>query len=280
MNGENINIEPHRLRVLLSPLDWGLGHSTRIITIVKMLQSQGVEVLIAAESASASLLSKEFPEIKIIALKGYRIKYSSAKGDFLLTLVRQLPSVLKTIRYERRWLKEVVETHHIDATISDNRFGFLKSGTPSVYITHQLLIKTGHGWLDRIAQKIHYRYINRFNRCWVPDVEKGPSLAGKLSHPARFPQAEVKYIGPLSRFKKGPLVPIHIDLLVILSGPEPQRTIWEDMLLKQIPNFPYRVTLVRGLPGSNAQLPAAVNLKVYHHLPSTELEQQINKAGI
>ncbi|RYY71479.1 MAG: glycosyl transferase family 28 [Chitinophagaceae bacterium] len=279
MNGENINIADRPLRVLISPLDWGLGHASRIITIVKLLQNYGVQVLIAADGTPAELLRKEFPAVEILALEGYGIRYSRNKKYFSYKLFAQFPAIYRAIRRENSWLKTAIQEHSIDAIISDNRFGFYHSRIPSVYITHQLNIKTGKKWMNKLAQKIHYKYINRFTECWVPDFETGITLAGELSHPDNFPTVPVKYLGPISRFKKQ-VGAITNDLLIILSGPEPQRSIWERDLLNQVKKLDRNIVLVRGLPEALDEMPATSGLTVYNHLPAATLEPLIKTSAM
>lgn len=272
MNGQNINIGTKSLRVLVAPLDWGLGHATRIITIIKILEKYDIHVLIAAEGAAATLLQTEFPHLPILPLRGYRVQYSRKKNFFFWKLFGQFPGIAASIKRENKWLKKAVEIHQIDAVISDNRFGLFHPAIPSVYITHQLFIETGKKFMNRLAQKIHYSYIRRFSECWVPDFEKGITVAGKLSHPAQLPAVPVTYIGPLSRFKKED-VTVTGKLLIILSGPEPQRSIWEKDLLEQIKNTTRNIILVRGLPGSNETLVTVKNLEVHNHLPAAQLNK-------
>jgi uncharacterized protein (TIGR00661 family) len=279
MNGQNINIASRPLRVLISPLDWGLGHATRIITIVKTLQKYDVQVLIAAEGPVAALLQKEFSDLKILPLPGYNIRYSKKKQSFFWKLLLQIPKILGSIRAENRILKQWIQQYELDGIISDNRFGFYHRSVPSVYITHQLYIETGKKWLSNRAQKIHYQYIHRFSECWVPDFEKGISLAGKLSHPAKMPLVPTHYIGPLSRFKKNITHPSG-HLLILLSGPEPQRSIWENLLLKDLKNYPEPCTLVRGLPSANTETETYPFLKIYNHLPAAELNHLIESSGM
>lgn len=280
MIGQNINNGAQKLKILLSPLDWGLGHATRIIAIVKILQKHGVQVLIAAETGAAALLKNEFPGIEILPLQGYRIQYSRHKKNFLFKLFQQVPGIISSINAEKEWLKKAVELHKIGAVISDNRFGFYHKNIPSVYITHQLFIETGKGWMNAMAQNIHYKYINRFSECWVPDFEENQNLAGKLSHPNKKPLVPIKYIGPLSRLKPTTALTNSNDLLIILSGPEPQRTIWENELLKQIENFKSSVILVRGKPGSDETIHASSNTIIYNHLPAVALSKLICNSNI
>ena len=154
---------------------------------------------LAGEGAQEKILREEFPSLPFLPLKGYRIKYgkSGLTGKILL----QVPSILRAIKEENKWLKEQVTKYGFEAVISDNRYGLYHKDIFSVFITHQLYIKSSLGkWTERILQKWNYKFINRFNECWVPDEERENNLAGELSHPVTLPMIPTKYIGPLSRF--------------------------------------------------------------------------------
>ncbi len=272
-NNLNINKINVQKRVLVAPLDWGLGHATRCIPIVRELLVQGFEVLIGAEKAGAILLQKEFPSIKVISLHGYNISYSEKKRFFLWKMVAQLPKILRIINGENNWLKKIIDDFKIDIVISDNRFGLYNKNTHCIFITHQLQIKTGNSFTEKITQKINYKYINRFNECWVIDEEGINNLAGDLSHPKLLPNLPLKYIGAISRFKKYE-VGNKYDLLAILSGPEPQRTIFENILLAQMQALKLAIVVVRGLPTEKNVLEIG-DMKIYNHLPAAALNELI-----
>ncbi len=65
------------------------------------------------------------------------------------------------------------------------------------------------------------------------------------------------------------------DIAFILSGPEPQRTIFENTILAQISNSGHNFIMVRGLPENTAELPIKNNLHIKNHLSATELNQVI-----
>jgi UDP-N-acetylglucosamine:LPS N-acetylglucosamine transferase len=270
-NVENINKNGKSPRVLVAPLDWGLGHATRCIPVINALLAQGATVILAAEGAAATLLNNEFPTIQILPLKGYRISYSRQKTWFFLKMMAQIPKITATINYEKRWLKVVMKSKKIDLIISDNRFGLYSSLVPSYYITHQLFIETGNSLMNKLAQKIHYSFINRYTQCWVPDEEGEINLAGKLSHPDKKPAIPVKYIGILSRFKKEETI-IKNELLILISGPEPQRSIFEKIIQEQIKDIKQSTVLVRGLPGETKGLEIKNDhVTIINHLPAGEL---------
>ena len=159
-------------RVLIAPLDWGLGHATRCIPIIHELLNADFNVLIAAKGNIAALLKSEFPQLIFLPLEGYNIKYGKGRTGFMIKIIAQIPKILRAIKQENAWLKKIVEEHNVSAVISDNRYGLYHKRVFSVFITHQLCIKSTLGkWSEKILQQINYSLINRFNECWVPDVE-------------------------------------------------------------------------------------------------------------
>jgi uncharacterized protein (TIGR00661 family) len=272
-------VELRKKRVLVAPLDWGLGHATRCIPVIYELLKQKCEVWIAAEGAQEALLKEEFPNLPFLHLPGYRIKYSRSAAGMLWSLFRQSPKILRVIKEENAWLKRIVEEHSFDLVISDNRYGLYHTAIPAVFITHQLLIKSPWGkWSEWLLQKRNYKYINRFTACWVPDEEGENNLAGELSHPANKPGIPVLYIGALSRIKKTTCNEKPGHLLFILSGPEPQRTILENIVIRDIAHYPGSATIVRGLPAAANIIPSTNTLKFYNHLPVGALNKEMDIA--
>lgn len=270
-------------KILIAPLDWGLGHATRSIPLIMSLMEEGCTIFIAAEGQIKSLLQFEFPNATFLMLKGYKIKYTKQKRRLPLKIILQVPGILFSIYKEYQWLKKIVKEYSIDAVISDNRFGMYHTGIPSIYITHQLLIKTGNKFSERIARKFHHWFIKKYIQCWVPDFEGKENIAGLLSHPEDLP-ANIKYIGCLSRFERHEPAQIKYDLLILLSGPEPQRAIFEELLLIQLQQFSGQVLLVRGQPGIKEILFSyngiRNNIQIKNHLTAKELNLAIEQAKI
>ncbi|CAN5789526.1 glycosyltransferase [soil metagenome] len=272
---DNINKITTGLRVLVVPLDWGLGHATRCIPIINALISDNIEVILAGEGDTVKILAKAYPKLVILPLRGYRVHYSRNRAFFFLKMLLQLPKIALAIKHEKRWLKKTIITHKINAVISDNRFGLQHKSIPAVFMTHQLQIETGKKWLDTFAQKINYHFINKFNECWIPDLPGRQHLAGKLSHPAKLPGVPVIYLGILSRFKKITTEKKY-NLLIMLSGPEPQRSIFENMILSQLKEYTGTAVLVRGLPGSEKKLEIPnEKLTIQNHLHANALNELI-----
>lgn len=271
--------EQGKPRILVAPLDWGLGHATRCIPLIRELLNQDCDVILAGEGAQESLLRMEFPKLPILTLPGYRIRYARTAGGLLRNILFQTPGILRTINSENKWLKEAIREHSIDAVIADNRYGLYNDAIPCIFITHQLSIKTTFGnWADRMLQKRNYRYINRFAGCWVPDAADRNNLAGELSHPLKKPGVPLHYMGILSRFISTIHAPVEGHLLVLLSGPEPQRSILENKIVREIAHYHGTATIIRGLPVDASIIPSTNMIRFYNHLPASELNKEILEA--
>jgi UDP:flavonoid glycosyltransferase YjiC (YdhE family) len=270
--------------VLVAPLDWGLGHATRCIPIINQLISQGAEVIIAAKASQKILLKQEFPLLEFLDIPGYEIRYG--RGWFLKwSVILRIPRVLKKIKGEHEWLKNCLRHRKIDAVISDNRYGLFHKHLYCVFITHQLYIQTGLGGaINRIARKWNFRFISKFSVCWVPDQEGRFSIAGKLAHPAYAedgPSIPLVYIGMLSRFGLAEKKAVKNSLLILLSGPEPERTRFENIILHQLADSHREAVIVRGLPASRAAVPfISERVRIYNHLPAEQLNELLNGSDI
>lgn len=268
-----------KFRILVVPLDWGLGHATRCVPIVRELLFRDCEVWLAGEGMQETLLKSEFPSLPFLPVAGYRIRYSRSAIGFFWSIFLQVPKIIFSINQEHKWLKKVRKEHKFDAIISDNRFGLYHRKIPSIFITHQLKIKSPLGaGSEKLLRQLNYRYINRFTECWVPDTKDEKSLAGGLSHPHLKPLVPVKYIGLLSRFEKNEPKEVEGHLLFLLSGPEPQRSILENKIINEVSHYNGTATIVRGLPSILSVIPSTSMIKFYNHLSAKQLNEEIEKA--
>jgi uncharacterized protein (TIGR00661 family) len=266
--------------VLLSPLDWGMGHTTRCIPVIDELILLQCEVIVACTPAQRKVLEKEFQSLTFFEAPAASMLYGKNRVSTMLSLLLQIPKILTSIKQENRWLNEFLSTHPVDAIISDNRFGLYAPGIPCIFITHQLKVKTGLGAaIDDLARRINYRFIKKFSACWVPDFDGPDSLAGELSNPDKQPKTSIKKIGPLSRFEPCKNAGTG-SLLIILSGPEPQRTLFEKKIIAGLEDYTGNAILVRGVPGNN-ELPALPpNVQAFDHLAAASLNELICNASI
>jgi hypothetical protein len=267
------------MKVLIAPLNWGLGHATRCIPIIQQHLSKGDEVIIAAEGSPAKLLKEEFPSLRIVEAPGYNVYYSKSNSQ-LLAMIRSIPGILTGALKEHYWLKQLLRKEDFNKIISDNRFGMFSQHRHCIYITHQLNIQMPSGlkWLEPFVRFLHRSIIRQYNECWVPDFEHTSNLSGRLSHNYPIP-ANVRFIGPLSRFASLEIAPdTRFRTLFLISGPEPQRTLFEDELIVKTNNFQSPILMVRGVPG-NSELTTLLP-SVLANKDSTVVNQQTTREQI
>jgi len=260
-------------RILVAPLDWGIGHATRCIPIIKALIANGYEVIIAADGRPLHLLSAEFSELEIIRLEGYNIKYP-VYLSMSLSMFLQAPKLLWNIKKENRALNEIIKDYKIDGVISDNRFGLYTDKVPCVFITHQLEIRSPY-FTEKI-RALNYQYINKFNVCWVIDDEE-ENLAGNLSKPYILPNNSI-YIGPKSRFEYQETEKKY-GFLGLVSGPEPQRTIFEKGLIKALKEKKQKSLIILGMP-ERKNTTKTGSLIIKSHLNAKDLNKAILESNL
>lgn len=273
------------MKILIAPLDWGLGHTTRCIPLIAYLRSLGHQVSAAASGASARLLGDNFPGLDILPLEGYRIRYSQHKNAFTARIIVQIPKILAAVRKEHRWLREQQEIHQFDLVISDNRYGLYHDHVPSVIMTHQLQIQSGKGkFADMVLRKLHYPMLEQFSTCWVVDEAGAAGLSGTLAHPSVLPR-NATYIGLLSQFSgRAPAIGTAVaqdEILILLSGPEPMRGQLETLLLQQAAALPqYRFSVVAGNPLGEMRTGLPAHISYVTHLNAAQLSDALQKAKL
>lgn len=260
--------------ILVAPLNWGLGHATRCIPIIKALEELNFNPIIASDGVALALLKKEFPQLVSLELPPYNISYAEKGKNFKWKLLAQMPKMFKAVYNERKIVHQIIEKHSINGIISDNRLGVFSKKVPSIFITHQLNVLSGNtSWL---TTKIHSKFISKFNQCWVPDTDSFTNLTGKLGH-LKKPLKNIIYIGPLSRFEKKRRK-IIFDLMVILSGPEPQRTFLEQKIIKELENYKGKVVFIKGIVQEKQTSQTQNHITYYNFMNSEQLENTFNQS--
>jgi uncharacterized protein (TIGR00661 family) len=262
--------------ILIAPLNWGLGHATRCIPIIKALQENDYVPIIASDGIALELLRKEFPYLQSLELPSYQIEYAKNGKNFKWKLLKNCPKMIEAVLEEKKMVKKWIKKYSIDGIISDNRLGVFSQKVPSVFMTHQLNVMTGNTtW---ITSKLHQHIIKKYAECWVPDFEGIPNLTGKLGH-IKNPDFELKYIGPLSRLQKKD-IPKQYDLMIILSGPEPQRGLLEDKLKKEVMHFGGNIIFIKGVIEKVQKKEQIGNVVYYNFMNTRQLEQTFNESEI
>lgn len=267
-------------KILIAPLNWGLGHATRCIPIIDELLRQGAEVILASDGAALELLKKEYPNLPCHVLPAYDIRYPFE--SMVLSMAFQMPKILRGCLKEHFWLNNFLKKNKIDIVISDNRFGFYNKKVKSIFMTHQINIAAPFQFM---VNKINHYFIKKFDDCWIPDFEDVPNLAGQLSHSEGINSLRIKYLGSLSRMKKYAAEKKY-KAIFVLSGPEPQRTIFEKEIMEQLQkqsNLLYaspQYLLVRGVTIDDDFNIDCKNIEMHNYLTTKDLNQKILESDV
>jgi UDP-N-acetylglucosamine transferase subunit ALG13 len=268
-------------KVLIAPLDWGLGHATRCIPVITAFIELGYHVTIATEGAHEIILREAFPGLTFLRLKGYQIRYSKKADGFTLIMVLQIPRILYNIFREFWWLYKTNRHQQFDLIVSDNRLGFFHFKTPSVFITHQLNLQTPYGWSTRLLQSIQYSWFKLFYAMvWVPDMEGDQNLSGILGNPILKPSVPVWYMNCLSRLstyasKQTIDTEPALSFLGIVSGPEPQRSIFQEVLWEEGNQLQQPFKLIAGTAGQPNNHAVSAIGSIVPHLDGPDMVKAI-----
>lgn len=263
-----------QVRILLAPLDWGLGHVTRCVPIMQHIHFLGHQVVFAGNTLQQNYIKSVFKEVECINLEGYNVEYTRSKIGLIPKIIAQIPRFRECIKREHQWLQGIIKNHKIDAVISDNRYGLYTTQIPCVLMTHQLQIRSGLSvHLDKILLKLHYRFIEKFDSCWIVDVAEDNGLSGTLAHPSLLPTIKTDYIGLLSQCS-GANAPKETEgkeiVLILLSGVEPQRSILSSILWKKAIKSDQHIIYVEG--SEAAIKPAIIPEHISYHKRLSEKE--------
>ena len=264
--------------IIIGVLNWGLGHATRCVPIIRELEKCGFTTVMASDGAALDYLRTEFPHLPAEEIPAYGIHYSNRVGA-LLSVGLQFPKLWRAARLENSILQRLVERYRPVGIISDNRLGFYHPQLPSVYITHQLKLMLP--FARELISSLHHHFIKRYDACWIPDNKGRQSLTGEMIS-SIDPGVPLYFLGPLSRFKR----PVsdsgvkRFKTCVILSGPEPQRSILEKILWQQLRALSGEHLLIRGLNKPAQQLGHSPNVEVINFAGSEEIAHFIGQAEL
>lgn len=282
------------MKILVAPLNWGLGHASRCVPLVQRYLNEGHEVILGGDGESLTLLRKHFPKLRYVYLAPLQLRYSKGQRQ-VWAMLKAIPKLYLWALKDHALLKAVLREEHIDQVISDNRFGLYSKSAECIYMTHQLhiLLPKGWRWVERIASRLHARIYTRFNKVWIPDYEEPEKcLAGELSHPKKLKikneESKIHYIGPLSRFDSVNRQSSNrqsYDVVAVLSGLEPHRTLLEKELIarftnpkSEIINHKSNVLIVQGLMNRpNTRLKRG-NITIVPYLNDEELASALSGA--
>ena len=257
-------------KILISPLDWGLGHASRIIPIIRLLQNKENKIIVATNKNTENYLKQYFCDLKFIDIPSYKIKYS--QKHLILDLILQIPKIIRTIKNEHKWLKKIIETEKIDCVISDNRYGLWNKKIKTVFITHQINIKLPKKLkiFEKLLYKQNKKLIEKFDYCLIPD-EPDSKFTGELTNKYALPDNAI-FIGLLSRFSGVEYhesnIKTKFDVFVILSGAEPQKTEFLELIINKFKDSKYKILIASG--NINSYNKKIKNIKILPHLTDND----------
>lgn len=261
--------------VIIAPLNWGLGHATRCIPVIHYLKSICKQVIIASDGASLALLKKEFPDMRFEELPSYHIRYTFR--SIILNILMILPSIIMAFLKERQSAIKIVNNYHATIILSDNRFGFRCPDVKNIFMTHQVNILHNYPIISLLGSKVHQWFIKKFDICLVPDYSDKGSLCPALTQGNNIKKI---FIGPITRIKKL-VLPMNWDICVMLSGPEPQRSILEKELIKQLIVLKqYKILFVTGNEKEYDVITLPEHISLRSLLTSNEVEEILNSSKL
>ena len=261
--------------ILVAPLNWGLGHATRCIPVIHALEDNGFTPILASDGVALAMLRKEFPHLQTLELPSYEIQYAKNGSNFKWKMLQNTPKMIEAILKEKKIVKKWVKEYELVGIISDNRLGVFSKKVTSIFMTHQLNVLTGNTtW---ISSKMHQFIIKKYTECWVPDREEKPNLTGKLGH-LKNPNDKIRYLGPLSRLRKID-TPIKYDLMVILSGPEPQRGMLENQLREDLQQYDGNIIFISGKVEARQKKEQFNHITFYNFMTTDQLEIAFNESA-
>lgn len=268
--------------VLLSPLDWGLGHASRIISLVMHFEAAGFKVILGGSGKSGDLLRTTFRHLPFIEIPSFTIRYPFRKFLFPLNIIIQLPLFFYSIFREHHHIKRAVKKHAIDIVVSDNRYGLRCKSTYNIIITHQIspVLPGFLKWAEYPLYIVLKNLIERFHECWIPDYAGENNLSGKLSHRFTLPE-NAKFIGHLSRFSVVSNANDHssYDLAIVLSGPQPELGRITRRIIDQALESKLETIIICGLQESDKSQAVRQGLKIVSHLEPPVFKKVLEMSG-
>lgn len=268
-------------KILYAVLNWGLGHASRSIPVIRQLLVNNNTITIASSGDSLKLLKVEFPYFTFFEIPDYKVEYRFKNVFFNAAF--QFFKIRNTIKKERQTIENIVKISDIHLIISDSAYGAYHRNIKSVLISHQIRLPLPgkmeyiRKWVDNYYTK----FLKPFDEIWIPDFEDQPNLSGNLAHDFSS-KLNIKYIGPQSRFQIRKTIEqkqVRFKIIAILSGPEPARTEFEKQILKIFKDIEGKKAIVRGKFDSEL-IHESDAIEVFNHLNSSELELLIDKSGL
>jgi len=267
--------------IFIAPLNWGLGHATRDLPLIKAFLERGDKVIIAAHDRAKMLLEPEVPQCEFVDFPEYPIRYPRTSFFVTRFMFIVFPQMLMAMYKEKNRLKELNDKYNFDYIISDNRFCLYLKGVKSYLISHQLRYKLPQPVtkLEFLPEYFTYSYFKNYDKILIPDSDDPDSLTGELSHSMRYlPNENLHYSGILNDVhSKSEKIEKDIDYFIIVSGPEPQRTKLERIIFKQVNSLPGNIVVALGMPEKNYKISQG-NATFYTYLNREQMHEYLKRS--
>lgn len=263
------------MKIFFPVLNWGLGHASRSLPLIKKYLNDGHDVIAASDGEALLMLRKELPGEKVLQLPGYGIHYSSKYMPF--NMLRYGPGMLKAMKMENELTAAIAKREHLDCIISDNRYGCYKPGIPSALITHQLQVFTGQKLLDIYIRRQIRGFCKKFSEIWIPDHQPPQNITGELS--GIDTPVPKYYLGIISELTSKPSKST-FDAVAVISGPEPQRANFEELVIKQLSSVKGKYAIVCGRPGTDELVREEKNLTIIPYMTRSQLSGLLDQTEI
>ena len=258
-------------RTLYCVLNWGLGHASRSIPLIQDLINQGHELSIASDGLSSNLLKDAFPRLPFYSLPSYDINYRFE--SIAANLLGQCFKIIRAIRKENDMVSKIINEKKITHIISDNRYGCYHKYCHNIFVTHQLKLIHPNRFIQAAATRMNLQMISNFDECWIPDSPNS-ELSGEMNSTTEL-SIPKKYIGIQSRFNKipSPKSPKY-ETISILSGPEPQRSYFQNELENQLKDIKGEHVIVTGKLNKDQRIQNLIYKSICDHETISKLASQ------
>ncbi|KPV40264.1 hypothetical protein AN478_09160 [Thiohalorhabdus denitrificans] len=270
-------------KVLFAVHDWGLGHATRSLPLIRGLLDTGSRVTVLSTGRALRLLRGELGDrCAFIELRDLPKASNRSVAGFYLQMSLSLPLFLATFRRERRFTRNLCRREGFTRIVSDSRIGVCLPEVPSYLLFHSLrhIIPGRPERLEGLVEGTQARLFADARRILVPDEAEDGGLSGDLSHHlARDWGDRLAYIGPLST-----ITPQDgeedLDYFITLSGQEPQRTLLEERVLAEVEGLPGRIVVALGKPESRSRSLGRGRITVHDYLDRPAQQAMMNRARL
>ncbi|MFE3846072.1 glycosyltransferase family protein [Thermoplasmatota archaeon] len=269
------------MKIIYGICSWGLGHSTRSLPVIRKLIEENNKITIISNGRALELLKKELADkVQYIDIPDYPMLISDNSRQFIAKSIIYWPLFIKKMESGLQKLTKIVKKNHYDIIISDGRYDIYNKEIPSFFISHQMRIMNPLRikFLETGSEIFNKFFFKRFKGVIVPDY-KEDDLSGDLSHNLKKIDTEkLNYVGVLSDFKNINTKK-DIDYLISISGPEPQRTIFEKKILSQLRYLNGNIIITLGKSDEKKEINKE-SIKIYSFLNKDKREDFLNRAKI